>query len=264
MVEVYKPTVALHQKILIYAPSGHGKTHFLGTAQQDPRTYPMLFVNFEGGDQTLAGLDIDVVRVRDWKDYNEVYAYLSAPGHGYKSVGVDSITETHVFALFKFLEIEVKERQDPDLLQLQDYNRASVQIRRLIRAFRDLPMHVIITGLSKTELEPREGMIIKPALSGTLAEEVPGMMSVVSYLGLAEADDGVHRILVLRNYPKIRTKVRTPWGVEIPNDIIDPTITKLFDVLGVSEAPEEAEPELPVPGDYLPGLEAVKSEQETQ
>jgi hypothetical protein len=30
----------------------------------------------------------------------------------------------------------------------------------------------------------------------------------------------------------VRTKVRAPWGVDIPEEIVDPDITKILDILG--------------------------------
>src|ERR1700760_2225712 len=109
--EIKRPDENRFLKALFFGPSGAGKTHMLGTATEDPRTSPMLLIDFEGGDETLAGLDIDVAPVRSWEDYNEVYGPLleekdwEIPGSSlkkgelYRSVGIDSISETHIFAL---------------------------------------------------------------------------------------------------------------------------------------------------------------------
>jgi hypothetical protein len=54
----------------------------------------------------------------------------------------------------------------------------------------------------------------------------------VGYLALGEDEEGkTQRILLLQNYAKIRTKVRTPWGIEAPDEIVDPTITDILDAL---------------------------------
>ena len=60
-----KPSDAQYVKALIHGPAGSGKTRFCGTAQLDERTYPTAFLNFESGDQTLSGLDIDVFERHD-------------------------------------------------------------------------------------------------------------------------------------------------------------------------------------------------------
>lgn len=252
---ITKPGEASHLRALIFGPFGAGKTHFLGTAQLDERTYPALYMNFDGGDSTLAGLDIDEVKVRDWDDFNKVYAYL-AKGTDYKTLLLDSLSETHVFALMEILA-DVANTRDPDRLEIQDYGKASVQMRRLIRYFRDLPYHFIATSQDKTDKEARVGSVKKPALAGQMADEAPGLFDVCGYLTIASVkreveEDGKKvtkdfdvRTLLLKNYSQFRVKIRTPWGKEdeVPDYIDEPTVGSLLDVLGFGVKKEEVSPQ---------------------
>lgn len=235
MIKIVKADSIGQLKALVFGPSGSGKTHLLGTAQSDPRTSPMLLLDYEGGTTSLKGLDVDMIKIRDWKDYDEVREFLRRGDHLYKSVGIDSITEAHLGALFQILEAEAKNRRDPDMLQQGDYGKAGSQLRRMLRMFRDLPMHVFATALVKEDTDVREGLVKKPSLSGQLADDVPGIFEIVAYLSLAtmKTDGGADqtvRALILQNYPKIRAKVRAGWGVELPNEVIDPSVTKLLDL----------------------------------
>lgn len=239
-VQIRKPDELKFCKALIFSPPGHGKTTLLGTAQEDGRTGPMLILDFEGGTESLAGLDIDVATIASWDDFSEIYEMLLSGDHGYKSLGIDSISETHIFALLTILEKEGPTRKDPELLEQRDYGKATVQMRRLLRSFRDLPMHVFYTAHAKEVEIPRQGRVQLPALSGQMAEEVAGLMSVVGYLAETEEQNDagepeVHRLLLLKNYPKFRTKVRTPWRAKTPDELYDPTITDLMDLLGYPE-----------------------------
>jgi hypothetical protein len=242
--QIVKPSGLKYCKSLIFSPPGNGKTTLLGTAQEDPRTHPMLLMDFEGGTESLDGLDIDVAVIRSWEDYDEAYEMLMDQNHGYKSLGIDSISETHIFALLNILEKEGPTRKDPELLEQRDYGKATVQMRKLLRSFRDIPMHVFFTAHSKEVELPRQGRVQLPSLAGQMAEEVVGLMSIVGYLAeYEEANEDtneveVHRTLLLKNYPKFRTKARTPWRESIPDEIIDPTITDLLDTLGYP-MPEE-------------------------
>src|SRR5258708_16502461 len=128
---ITKPGESTHLKALIFGPYGSGKTHFLGSAQLDERTSPAIYLDFEGGEQTLAGLDIDMVKVRTWEDFNEVYSALAAGEGGYRTILLDSLSETHVFAL---MEINQSQGRD-DVLQIQHYANPSIHLRRLIRLF---------------------------------------------------------------------------------------------------------------------------------
>lgn len=234
--KIEKPGMNQHVKALIYGPSGHGKTRFLGTMQQDPRTSPALLIDFEGGDQSLSRLDMDMVRVRDWKGYSEVYSELQA-GTKYKAIGIDSISETETFSLLAILSGETpfnRGNATEDQLTQGDYGVSHIQIKRLIRKFRDLPYHVFITSLSQEVNEVKVGMIKKPALSGKMADEIPGIMDVVGYLAQEDVKDAENkRVLLLKNYPKFRVKIRTPWGATAPDEIEEPDVTKLLDLLQV-------------------------------
>jgi len=234
MVKIQKAESIDDLKALIFGPSGSGKTHLIGTAQEDPRTAPLIVLDFEGGSRTLQGTGVDIARIKSWEDYNEIYEMLlNDPDHGYKTVSIDSISETNTFALFQILENNAENRDDPDLIEIGDYGTASVQLRRLIRHFRDLPMSVIISALPREDIEPRVGTVMKPLLTGRLANEIPGIVDVVGYLAQETVDEVVQRVLVLQNYPQFRTKVRMPSGVEAPDEIEDPTITKLLDAIAM-------------------------------
>lgn len=244
------PEVNRYLKGLLFSPPGHGKTRFLGSANLDPRTYPMILLDYEGGTGSLVGLQptMDVWKIRDWNDYNQAYAALKSVDNPYKSVGLDSISETHIQALMGQLDSETRAHKIPDLLEQGDYGIALVQMRRLIRSFRDLPLHVFATSLTKDDTDPREGTVKKPALAGALADEAPGIFDFVGYLSIVDvpivdaagqptgAGNETRRVLLLQNYPKFRTKIRVPATLQAPNEIWDPTVTALLDALGFPPA----------------------------
>lgn len=238
-------------KMMIYAPPNAGKTVFIGTASLDPRTTPIAIIDFEGGLKSLRGLPGEgktwvPIRCHDWDDFNEAYERIRENKEGFKAAGLDSLSEVHNYAIENIL-LEAEDRRKPenkDLVEQQDYGKALIQMRRLVREFRDLPIHFFCTAHSKDFTDPREGMLNVPNLYGKAAFEIPGLLETVGYLGVAQADeDDVKRLdkvkegeefrsMLFRNYPKIRTKVRTPWGEEAPEEINQPTVTKVLDALG--------------------------------
>lgn len=223
-------------KTMIFGPAGSGKTRFLGTANDDPRTNPMVILNYEGGTMSLMGRDIDIWDIRSWQDLNEAYTELASGTTKFKSIGIDSASEVQVFALLNLLESGTRNRAIPDLLEQGDYGIALTQMRRFLREFRDLPFHVFMTALPAEDIEPRIGTVMTPAFTGKFLKEAPGIPDVVGYLTQADitneaGEDESHRVLLLQNYPKYRVKVRLPIGVEAPNELIDPTVGALLDVL---------------------------------
>lgn len=231
--QITQPDSGRKAKAFIYGPAGHGKTRLLGTANDDERTAPILVLDYEGGTSSLVGRDIDIVRIQTPKDYEEVKAFLVGSDHPYKSVALDSLSEAHVAALLGRLD-GGRQRQDATLIEQADYGSALVQMRRLVRLFRDLPLHFFATSLAKEELDTREGFVKKPALSGAFAEEVLGLFESVGYLALGEDESKqVQRVLILNNVPKIRAKTRVPMGIDPPSMLVEPTIGKLLDALGI-------------------------------
>lgn len=236
-------------KILIHGHPNAGKTRVLGTANLDDRTSPILLLDYEGGTSSLVGIvpKVDRVRIRGWDEFNEAYEFLANDKHEYKSVGIDSLSETHVQSLILRLDDTNRRRATPYSLDEGDYGVALMQLRLLIRSFRDLDMHVFCTALSVEARDPKIGNILRPAFAGQLAHEVPGMFEVVGYLGIFEEEIRVGkevqkkdvRSLILGGYPKIRTKYRIPADMPpLPDEIPDPTITALLDVLGIPHDPE--------------------------
>lgn len=238
--EIVKPGDNRYCKSLTFAPAGAGKTTFLGTAQLDERTAPMLFLDFEGGSESLAGLDIDVAPIKSLDDYSEAFEILSDPGCDYKSVGIDSISETHIWMLLSRIAEKGPSRREPDLIEQGDYGVVTTQLRRLLREFRDLPMHVFYVAGAKEIEERGVGKIQVPQMSGQMANEVVQLMSVVGYLAQVEEDDSedIMRMLLLQNYPGYRTKIRLPWDpenqLEKPDEIEAPTVGKLLDSLHIT------------------------------
>jgi hypothetical protein len=96
-------------------------------------------------------------------------------------------------------------------------------------------MHVFFSAHAKTVEEPRIGQVKIPDLSGALAEEIAGLVSTVGYLAVADGDGGEEHILLLHGNTKYRTKVRTPWNKRAPEEIFEPDITEIMDVLGYTE-----------------------------
>jgi hypothetical protein len=242
-VTITNPAKAKYAKHLYFAPAGHGKTTLLGSAQEDERTYPTAFIDWEAGTESLDGLDIDVFPIRSWSDAYSLLEYFEEGAEvkingdwidfaKYNSVGIDSLSEWYRAAQLERLDKMKKQRKEPDLVEYADYNILTTQFRRVLRRFRDLPMHVFFSAHAKQVEDPRRGRITIPDFPGQLAEEVAGLVSVVGYLAETVGDDEAERLLLLHSHPKFRIKARGPWNQEVPEEIEDPDVTEILDVFG--------------------------------
>jgi len=231
----------------VFGPSKVGKTRLVSTANTDTRTAPLLLIDLEHGDRSLRGLGVDLVRVKDWDDFNEVYAYLAKGDHPYRSIALDSASEINWMSILSVLDMKAAtgssgKVKDNNKAERDDYGRSRIQMRRLVRYLIDLGLHTFIIAGSSDVLDPRIGMLKKPALNGQLANDIPAMMDIIAYLDMVGVEDKqFKRTLVLKNYANVATGVRLPWDYPGPDEIVDPTITKLLDACGYSAYDERKE-----------------------
>ena len=207
--------------VIIYGDSGAGKTQLAGSAQDCEATSPVLFIDVDSGTSTLAGKEIDVVRPRTWHDIQTIYEFLRDENAYYKCVIIDSLSEMQKKFSMGTILGEIKEGGDSynDLGSTpvptrQDWMKTGDQMRKLIRAFRDLAylededrrIHVIMIALEKSD-EKRK--VICPQLPGTLGNECGAFVDILARLSKQnieeEQEDGTnamvtHRILLTEDY----------------------------------------------------------------
>src|SRR5262245_18371925 len=187
-----------HVNMLIYGKSGVGKTQLAGSADAVPSMRKVLVVDVEGGTLTLGHTypDVDVLRVKDWNAIAELYDILQCGNHDYNTVIIDSLTEAHKFNMSAVMVKRIAEReekgeiQDPDVPDMRAWGKNIEQIRKFVRAFRDLEMNVIFSALVKEEKNPRTGLLERmPYLSGKLAGEVAAFLDIMVYYYTKTFDD---------------------------------------------------------------------------
>jgi hypothetical protein len=246
--KIRKPQAKLpYMNIMVYGDSGAGKTLLAGTAAFVKELSPVLFIDVEGGTHTLSHFadnsDIDVIpdpedkgRTLKWTDIQKIYNDLFAGRHPYKTVVIDSLTEMQKLAMNYVLGNEKKMDFDVEgnLPQFKDWHVNTEQMRRMVRAFRDLPMNTIFTALSDDKVDPRTAnsenpRIIKtPSFTKKLAQEIPAFFDTVFYLySKARGAQNVRYIQTDKDNSVV-AKCRVHG---IPLNIENPDMDILFDML---------------------------------
>lgn len=191
-----------HINVLVYGRSSVGKTTLAGSADAVPEMRKVLFVDVEGGTLALrkTNYDVDVIRVKDWSELDELYASLYAGDHDYGTVVLDSLTELQELNMRAVMR-DMKSNpdnieRDPDVPGMLEWNKSEKQIKKLIRAFRDLPINVIFTALMKEDRDSKTGLVMKlPDLPGKLAHRVAALFDVVLYYTVIEAEGKQERVV---------------------------------------------------------------------
>ncbi len=223
--------------ILIYGDSGVGKTTLAGSADGCPDLRPCLILDFEGGTESLVRKypDIDQVRISTWKEMQAVYDELLLGKHGYSTVILDSLTEIQKFNMYDIMQQLVADKtdRDEDVPSMREWGRNLEQMRKFVRAFRDLPMNTIFTALKMDAKNDRTGMVTtKPSLSGKLSDEVAAFLDIVVFYYVKQVvEDGEkidRRLLLTAKTETIIAKDRTD---QLPIVVEEPTMQKLFDLI---------------------------------
>lgn len=223
--------------MLFYGDSGTGKTTLAGSADKVPAMRPVLFVDIEGGTESLRHSypEVDTVRVTTWKEMQNLYNVLYEGGTGYKTVVLDSLTEIQKFNMYTIMEAVVQKRPDldQDVPSMREWGKNLEQLRKMVRGFRDLEMHTIFTALNKTDKDQRTGIVtMKPSLSGKLADEVAAFLDVVCYYYVKQVGDGedtqFKRLLLTQKTDGQVAKDRTG---KLPMIIEDPDMSKIYELM---------------------------------
>ncbi len=215
-----------------YGDPGAGKTRLAGSAEEVEQMRPVLFIDVEGGTFSLRHVypTIDVVRVNSWRDMQMLYNELYDMKHGYKTVVLDSTSEIQKFSMLNIMTQLVRKEpdRDPEVPGLREWGKNIEQIRRLVRAFRDLPMHTIFTALAVTDKDKLGEVKTRPGLSGKLSAEVGGFVDILAYQYVKVIDGELVRLLSTAGTEKFMCKDRSD---KLPPVIKNPTMQIIYDTI---------------------------------
>ena len=230
--------------VMAYGRSGTGKTTFASTFPK-----PLLLLDVrEKGTDSVANVDgIDVVTVDDWGQFEEVYWYLSEGKHKYKTVVIDQLTQLQDLAIAQAMKEDGKAEGDP--ISQRNWGQGAGLMKTWIMNFRDLidkEINVVLLAhdrLSEGSDESGTDQQIDPCVGARLmpsvASFVNGAVKMIGNTFIRETFDLVNNKRVRRVEYAMRigphayfvTKTRSPYGIESPDIIVDPTYDKMKKIL---------------------------------
>jgi ABC-type lipoprotein export system ATPase subunit len=240
-----KPVTELKTNLvmLVYGRSGSGKTHFGSTF---PR--PILFIDTnERGTETIAQEeDVDVVRVTEWAEFDELYWGLlnHETAVQYASVVIDQVTNLQDIGMAEVLRKSRKGRDET--FTQRNWGQLSGMLKQTISDFRDLSdhYHLLLIAHERIDepgdeedehIEPNIGARVMPSVGTFLdgAVDAIGCTFIKERWETEDKDEVRHVDYCMRIGPHAfySTKIRRPVSAgPIPELIVNPTFKKIKDL----------------------------------
>lgn len=176
-------------KILVYGRNGAGKTRFAASAPDC-----LIIDVHEEGTRSARGSGAKVFPdegMITWPDIGDIYWYLKAGKHPYKSVAIDTVTAMNRLCL-RHVMGEAEDRDPNREIGLPDrraYGRAGELMREQLLAFRNLPMHVIFTAQERVikDEDTDEPVLHTPDLPAGSRGIAMGSVSIIGRIYRHEA-----------------------------------------------------------------------------
>lgn len=247
---------------LLYGREGSGKTTALARIANAASHLPkgkgkVLIINAEGGLKLrpLRNRGVDTSRIVLWPDpakherathqsldriHRRVKSDLEADPESWFAVGFDSASEIHIAILDTVQQKRVKKIADqgkdvdPDFVDIADYGTMSKLFRDVLRKFRDLPCHFVVTALERRDVDkdtgkPQYGPAVTPGLQSDLLGYVDFVLMLKS-----EDEDGPYRALTRANS---RYRAKDRFDV-LPKVMVDPFMDRVVQYVDGSLTPE--------------------------
>lgn len=243
-------------RLLLYGIPGSTKTRTSASAALDDRSFPTLVLD-SGGNQ-ISYQDYkrkpDVVRIDKLTDLDPIYDWLAngqPASHkviqqlglvpGYKCLVLDTLTDLQRMVLAQATgNIALGPGTIRQPTQRGHFGVVLAQMVAIADALYKLPMHVIMTCQEKEERDDSGAVSTRPLLVGQSANEVPAYAHTVGWLRHKSRvrgsvltkdqlqDDHIVSVVTFAQTRDISAKDQTG---AFPKNMLNPTITKLLDLL---------------------------------
>lgn len=251
---------------LLYGREGSGKSTELARIANAASHLPkgkgkVLVINAEGGLKLgpLRKRGVDTSRIVVWPDpkkherathqgldriHRRIKADLIADPDSWFAVGFDSATEIHQSILGSVQEKRVQaiknrgQDVDEDHVDIADYGTMSKLFKDILRKFRDLPCHFVVTALERRDVDkdtgkPQYGPAVTPGIQADLLGYVDFVL-----MCKPEDEDGPYRALTRANS---RYRAKDRFDV-LPKVMVEPYLDRVIAYVN-GDLTEDTDPE---------------------
>jgi len=167
-------------KMLAYGQAGSGKTSLI------PTLPTAVILSAEGGLLSIAHKEIPFLEISDMDALREAYKWLAESDEAkqFASVAIDSISEIAEVCLGN----EKKVNKDPRAA----YGEMQTTMAEIIRRFRNLPKHILMTAKLEKAQDETGRMLYSPSMPGNkTGQSLPYYFDIVAALRVEKDAEGV-------------------------------------------------------------------------
>lgn len=206
---------------LYVGPQKHGKTSDMASlANLGPTAYILFDPGLKRKPLLDLGISVNNIEIFEPKGYDEleeVYWLLAADltkdAHSWVGICVDSVSEMQSDYLEDSVVLRVEkekkkssqniENLNPYWISRDDYGAWTMQARKLLTKFRDLPCHTAYSALEKREVTGHGAKLV-PLVSPAFRSEFLGWPDVIAHKVMAENPlspnpDGIEYLGIMRS-----------------------------------------------------------------
>ena len=252
-------------KLLIYGNYGVGKTTLACSALDVPSMRDVIMINAEAGDLSVDNMEgLDAITVTDFRTLGRINEFLKqhcrARDAGdkdelikmeaflrgvdekeikkpreYHTAILDTLTELEAYCFNQLLGITDTTRLDEESQSAEwgEYKKNNTMMLRVVRAFRDLPMHVIFTCAEKYNQDETKKYKYTPDMTGKLAKKIQGFMDMVGYYVQGKDGDVIQRRLYVMPSGQGKYDAKHRYQTYKGEYFTDPTIGAILKEVGL-------------------------------
>ncbi len=250
-------------RILVYGPTGSGKTFLCGHALDVPELRPILIADVDGGVDTVTEKiieyweEVEVHALHTPADVKVMLDALYKPSR-FKTVILDGLTEYH--AMMLATTMAQNGRSPSEMPALQDYGGASAYMLAFLRNVRkNAIVHFLTTAGQAVQLDEASGTLhVSPDIVGKLSYRAPRFFHIVGHITtvMAASKDGAvlqeKRRLQVQPFGSVRAKDRSG---KLGAVLLEPTMQKIYDLVYSSGTMLDANPKSRIPQIPVSNLE---------
>lgn len=220
-----KATADSPLKAVFYGPPGSGKTSLLSTAPK------MLLVDFDHGDRTLVGTEVDVFRPETWAEVLDVFYTFASGKHQWESLGLDTVSMMQELAARNTdLLDDFTRGKDPR----HSYGKIAALMRDMLWRLAQLPVHVLMTAHlrikdgQEDKNDPEEGTFdLIPDVTPSILKTLSAVPDVIGRTFVRNTPKGPIFGVNFGPDPRGMAKQRS---LGLPTEVANLTIPKLLEL----------------------------------